>query len=263
MKRNIKTALIVALIAALAIMFSGCGDSGDSGEKEYVKASEIEKVLSSPDDYEGKYIKIPGKVFSKDKDDDITAIQCWYDVEHYEKSFIAYTENEVNVSNDDYVIVDGRIEGEFTGENAFGGEVGALSIEADKIKKSTYQEAIAPAKKVKKVNKKKTQYGVTFKVRKVEFADKETRIYVKVINKSKYDVSIYTNSAKVIQAGKQYDIEYNGEADYPSIDEVAGEASKTGIICVKALDPDKKVKVKVDPYSDNYEIDMKPFVIRF
>ena len=266
-KRTLKksrTFLLCAMICILALAVSACGDSSDSGKKEYVKDSEISKVFKDPDAYSGKYIKISGKVFNTDRDGETLGLQCWYDVKNSDESFIVTKDTDEKYSEDDYIIADGKIQGEFKGENAFGAEITALQISADTIEKSTYQDVVAPTKEEKKVNKKATQYDVTMEVSKVEYADEETRIYVKVKNDSKYDVSIYLDSSsKVIQEGKQFEPETNYEADYPSIDEVAGGAEKEGILAVKALDPKKKAKLKVDVYSDNYEIDMKEFEIEF
>ena len=208
--------------------------------------------------------RISGKVFNTDRDGETLGLQCWHDVKNSDESFIVTKDTDEKYSEDDYIIADGKIQGEFKGENAFGAEITALQISADTIEKSTYQDVVAPTKEEKKVNKKATQYDVTMEVSKVEYADEETRIYVKVKNDSKYDVSIYLDSSsKVIQEGKQFEPETNYEADYPSIDEVAGGAEKEGILAVKALDPKKKAKLKVDVYSDNYEIDMKEFEIEF
>ena len=247
----------------LSIIPSCGSDSSDSGKKEYVKDSEVSKVFKSPDEYEGKYIKLGGKVFNTDRDGDTLALQCWHDVENSEEDFIAYMNSEEKFSSDDFVMVEGKIEGEYEGENAFGGEVTCLEISADKMTKSTYQEVAAPTLETKEVNKKQTQGDVTLKITKVEYAEKETRIYVVVNNKSKYDADVFTSSAIVVQDGKQFEADSNYEADYPDVGEIAAGVRKEGIICVKPIDPEKKAKLKVGGYSENYDIDFNDFEITF
>lgn len=86
-KRTLKksrTFLLCAMICILALAVSACGDSSDSGKKEYVKDSEISKVFEDPDAYSGKYIKISGKVFNTDRDGETLGLQCWYDVKNSE-----------------------------------------------------------------------------------------------------------------------------------------------------------------------------------
>ena len=82
-------------------------------------------------------------------------------------------------------------------------------------------------------------------------------------NKSGYTVNAYTSGARVVQEGKQYDADYNWKAGYPSIDRVSANASSEGIICVKALEPQKSITLHVDASSDNWDIHMNEFVITF
>lgn len=257
---------VMALCLCMITAFAACGSSSDTGEpaeKEYVKDDEIAKVLKDPDAYKGKYIRIGGKVFNIDREGDTMSVQAWHDTANSEEDFLAYMDTKEDFKVDDYVIVDGYIEGVFDGENAFGGEVHTPQIKAESIEKSTYQDVVAPTLQEKEVDKSKKQHGVKVTLKKVEYAESETRLYVTVKNKSKDKVSIYTGSAKLVQNGKQYEPEDNWEADYPSIDEVAAGASADGIICFKPLDPEKEAKLILEAYSDDYEIEMKDFKIKF
>ena len=258
MKRKVILTALLSLVLIFA--FTSCESSGgESDKKEYVKDSEINKVIKDPDSYKGKYIKITGQILDAQRDGDTLGIQVWHDVKNQDQMFIAYMDTDEKINEDDYVIVDGKIEGTFEGENAFGGEVQALEISAEKIEKSNYIDVVAPTVSTKEVDKSSEQHGVTFTVSKVEFAESETRIYITVKNDSKDEVSIYSDQAKVIQDGKQFEPGYNYEAEYPTIDEVAAGASKDGIICTKALDPEKAIKVVIEPLSDNFDIEMKNF----
>lgn len=262
--KKMKKFLIAAISLVMVFAFFGCGSGGsDSAEKEYIDQAEISKVFGDPDAYKGKYIKIAGQVFNTDRDGDTVAVQAWYDVENYEEDFIAYINSDESFKTDDFIIVDGVIEGTFSGENAFGGEIATVQINADSIEKSTYAEAIAPATETREVNKEVTEADATLTVSKVEFAESETRIYVELNNKSDYTVSAYTGSARIVQDGKQYDADYNYEADYPEIDDVSAGASKEGIICVKPLDPEKEITLHIDGYTENYDIDMEEFQLTF
>lgn len=261
--------LLVLMIGLAAVFaFAGCGGGDDSGstpgEKEYVAEAELSKALADPEAYKGKYIKVSGQVFNVvERDGDSVTLQGWHDPSKAEEGFIVTAKTDEDFKDEDYIIVDGKIEGEYSGENAFGGDVAMVQITADTIEKSDYTSAVAPAKETRDVNQSVTEAGATFTVEKVEFADKETRIYVSVKNDSDYEVSAYTGSAQIIQDGEQYEADYNIDAEYPEIDEVAAHASKEGIICVSPLDPEKEITLHVDGDTENYDIDMNDFELTF
>lgn len=267
MKKILMLALALVMVCFVSVGLSACGggDSGssDSGEKEYVADADFDNVIAGPDDYKGKYIKISGKVFNVNKNGNTIAVQCWHDVENSTGDFMAYMETEESYKEGDFVLVDGKIEGVATGDNAFGGVVDTLQIAADSIEKGSYQDIIAPAVSTKEPGKEIENNGVTFTVSKVEYAEAETRIYLTVKNDSDAKVSVYSNIAKVVQDGKQFEPEYRYDADYPEIDEVLPGVSADAIIAVKPVDPEKEAELILDPISDNYEIDMGEIKIKF
>ena len=253
--------IIMALVAAICLL-AGCGSS-EPAEKAYIEDSEIDAALSDGDSYKGKYINVAGKVFSIYKDGDTVAMQAWYDVESGEQQFIVYADKEMagNVKEDDFIKVDGKISGTFTGENYFGGEITAMTIEAESIEIGGYDDIYAPAESTKEVGETKEQHGVSVTLDRIEYAKGEARVYVSVKNESGYQASIYTYDAKAIQEGKQFEHEDNYEAgDNVDIGDVLDGASKEGILRFKGLNPEKPVKIQLGAYSDNYDIEMEDYV---
>ena len=230
---------------------------------DYIDQSDIHKVFGDPYSYIGKHIIIVGQVMNTYKEGSITTVQAWHDIDNLSEDFITYIADSNNFKNDEIIIVDGEIEGVFRAENIFGGEISEPQIKAESITKSTYAEAVAPALETREINKGVTEADVTLTVLRIEFAENETRIYVTLENKSGYTVNAYTNGARVVQEGKQYDADYNWKAGYPTIDRVSDNASSEGIICVKALEPQKSITLHVDASSDNWDIHMNEFVITF
>ena len=261
--RTISKHLAVILAVFAAILFlAGCGSS-EPAEKVYIEDSEIDAALSDGDSYKGKYINIVGKVFNTDKDGDTVAMQAWYDVENAEQQFIIYADKETagSVKEDDFIRVDGKITGTFTGENYFGGEITALMIEAESLEIGGYDDLYAPAESTKEIGETKDQYGVSVTLDRIEYAKGEARVYLTVKNESGYAASIYTYDAKAIQEGKQFEHEDNYEAGYDGdIGEVLDGASKDGILRFKGLDPEKPVKIQIEAYSDNWDIEMEDYV---
>ena len=259
MKKHL--AIIMALFAA-AFLLAGCGSS-EPAEKVYIEDSEIDAALSDGDSYKGKYINVAGKVFSIDKDGDTVAMQAWYDVESGEQQFIVYADKEIagSVKEDDFIKVDGKITGTFTGENYFGGEVTALMIEAESLEIGGYDDIYAPAENTKEIGETKEQHGVSVTLDRIEYAKGEARVYVSVKNESGATASIYTFNAKAIQDGKQFEHQDNYEAGYDDdIGDVLDGASKEGVIRFKGLDPDKGFKLTMEAYSDNWEIELEDYV---
>lgn len=254
-------AIILAIFAAIFFMAS-CGPS-EPAEKVYLEESEIDAALSDGDSYKGKYITIVGKVFSIDKDGDTVAMQAWYDVENADQQFIVYADKELaaDVKEDDFIKVDGEINGTFTGENYFGGEITALLINADTLEVGGYDDIYAPAESTKEIGETKDQHGVSVTLDRIEYAKGEARVYLSVSNESGYQASIYTYDAKAVQDGKQFEHEENYEAGYDSdIGDVLDGASKEGMLRFKGLDPEKPFKIQIGAYSDNYDIDMEDYV---
>lgn len=261
MKKHI--AIIMAVFAAI-FFFGGCGSTETAPEdRVYLEENEIDAALSDGDSYKGKYINIAGKVFNVDKDGDTVAMQVWYDADNANQQFIVYADKEMagSVKEDDFIKVDGKITGTFTGENYFGGEIKALMIEAESLEVGGYDDLYAPAESTKEIGETKDQHGVSVTLEKVEYAKGEARVYVTVKNDSGDTASIYTYSAKAIQDGKQFEHQDNYEAGYDSdIGEVLDGASKEGIIRFKGLDPDKGFKLTMEAYSDNWDITLEDYV---
>lgn len=254
-------AIILALLS-VTFMLAGCGSS-EPAEKVYLEESEIDAALSDGDSYKGKYINIVGKVFSVDKDGETIAMQAWYDPETADQQFIVYADKELagDAKEDDYIKVDGKITGTFTGENMLGGEVTAMMIEAESIEVGGYDDIYAPAETTKEVGQTQDQHGVSVTLDRIEYAKGEARVYLTVKNESGYQASIYTYDAKAIQDSKQFEHEDNYEAGYDNdIGDVLDGASKEGIVRFKGLDPEKPVKIQIGAYSDNWDIELKDYV---
>lgn len=232
-------------------------------EKVYLTEEEIEKAYSNPDAYSGKYMKISGQIFGEPETDGNSIVfQMYGDPNNQNKNtVVAFYEANVTVNSDDYVIVDGMIEGAFNYENAFGGSITALQITAQSVEKSSYADAVDPAKKVVEPNMPIQQNGYTITLQKVEFTDNETRVYIKVTNAGSDKFNFYDFNAKIVQNGKQYEKEYNFSAGYPEIQsELLQGTESEGIIPFSAIDPNAPFQVYCEARSGNWNEDFEPFV---
>lgn len=108
-----KKVLVGFLVLVMCFGFCSCG-SESSGEKEYVKPEEIQKVYANPKEYKGKYIKVSGRIFSDvEQDGDDYVFQMFQDLKNSKNNTFVTTKD--SVSEDEYVIVEGRIKGEKSG----------------------------------------------------------------------------------------------------------------------------------------------------
>lgn len=272
MKKKIMS-LLMATMLSLSIV--ACGGGGtkepqqkEPAKKEYIEETQIADLFTNPDNFKGKYVKLSGKIFTTpEKSGSDIALQAWHDPSTASNNFIVYyTSDTETFAQDDYIIVDGKIEGSFEGENAFGGKVTAPLITADSIEVQSYMDAVVPTiKEVVPENAVYDQNGITLKVDKVEFAEQETRVYLTETNASADKFNMWTYSIKLTQNGQQFEQEYSTSAydgDYPELaSEILPNVSSSGILVFPAMDSSASIQLHAEGSSDNWELDFAPFTI--
>ena len=274
-----KKTIFAILITTSVLCLSACGNqtnSKNSGEtqkkdskKVYVEESQIPDIFSSPDKFKGNYVKLSGQIFVEpEKDGDMTALQIWHNPENASNNFIVhYQDANANFKSQDYVIVDGMIDGTFKGENMFGAEVTAPLVIAENIEILSYIDAITPTiKEIVPENAIAEQNGVSLKVDKIEFAEKETRFYLTESNSSQDKYTMYVYSIKIVQNGRQIEQDLSAssryEGDYPELsDTILPNASSSGIIVFPAMDSSASFQIYAEGFSDNYNLEFSPFTI--
>lgn len=269
-----KKLMAVLLATTIALSLTACGSSSgtenadEPKEKEYVDESEINNVFSEPEKYEGKYIKLIGKIFSgPDKAENYVAYQAWYDTTNYDKDFVFGLENDDSFAIDDYVLIDGMITGAFEGENVIGGTIICPMIDADSVEKLSYIDAVVPTiVEIVPDNVVMEQNGISLKADKIEFAEKETRVYLTETNNSsdKFSFSVY--DIKIIQNGQQISQDTSSmssyEGNYAELSyEILPNASTSGVLVFPAIDSSTDFQIYAEGYSDNWELEFVPFTL--
>lgn len=226
-----------------------------------MKGDEIKTLYTNPEQFKSHCVEITGKVFTAPEyDDDGVAVQMWGDIEKSENNTIVYiADKNFKVKQDDYLHIVGLVGDEFEGENAFGGKVSAPTITAKEYKVIDYKNALAPTIKTIDVNQTQTQLGYSVTVQKIEYAEKETRAYIKVDNQGTDKFSVYSFNSKITQNGKQYEEQDNWDAEYPEIQtELLVGNSSEGIIVFPAI-PNGNFTLIIEGSSDNWEENLKPY----
>lgn len=262
----------------LSLGLAACG-SGE-GEKTEVSASnkseetakktisdgDIAKLYTSPKKYKGYSYSFVGKVFiTPEKDDKGIYLQVYADPQNAEhNTIVAFEDPDFEVSEGDYVKIDGVIEDEFEGENMLGGSVIAPLMTAESIEVLSYIDAVAPTIETLNSGEEIDQHGFVVKVDKIEFAKPHTRLYLTVTNNTQDNISFFSHNVKLVSNGTQYEEETDYDANLPSVQsDILPGVSSSGVITFPALDASTtELQVHADGYSDNYEIDIKPFIFK-
>lgn len=251
--------------AVATLTLAGCG--GESAEtdaapeeKVYLEEADIDAMFTNPDDYKGKWVKLPGKTLgSSEKDGDLTALQAYYDMQTYDRSYIVHSNTTESFADGEYILVDGMIDGSFDGENAFGGSVTVPLITNAEITKSNYIDVVAPTIASIEPAVTSSQNDVTFTCDKVEFAESETRVYLTVSNGRSDTVTYGVYDIRTIVDGQQIEQDHDSsssyEGNYPELSyDLSAGASTNGILVFPAIEPGTAFKLVIpDIYADDYE----------
>ncbi len=107
---------------------------------------------------------------------------------------------------------------QFEGLNAFSATRTIPSISAKTIDKLDCNQAIDPAIKTVKVERTQIKAGIKMVLHKVEFSDKNTRVFLTVENlNGKTGITFYDFDTKAIQGNRQYATAYSFDVSYPTI----------------------------------------------
>ena len=231
-------------------------------EIEYV--DDIMAVATSPDNYAGKYIEFGGFVFSAiDTTGDVYNVEVYLD-EDYNNSVLLKVPKDLipdwDIAYGDFIYADAKIEGE-ADEDYYAS--GKALLTAQSIEKTTYQEIFAKSNTTWEFTDKVIeQNGVQVSITKVEFADKETRVYVNVVNNSGDIFNLQDYSSVITQNGSQYEptYDYSYIADYPQLPyEIRSGITADGVIVFSAMEAEP-FQLHVDGYSDNWDLEFNEFV---
>lgn len=244
----------------------GKNEDSNASEGKIIEESDIAKLYTSPKKFKGYSYSFVGKVFSTpEKDNDGVYLQIFADPKNSEyNTIVAFQDPNFEVNDGDYVKVDGVIEDEFEGENMLGGAVTAPVMRATSLEVLSYIDALAPTLETLATGETIDQHGFVVQVDKIEFAEPHTRLYVTVTNNTNDNISFFSHSIKLVSNGTQYEEESDYEADFPDLQsDILPGISTSGVVTFPALDPaTTEIQVHAEGYSQNYEIDIEPFIFK-
>ena len=244
----------------LSLLISGCAGS-QSAVKEFVPLNEIVQLYSTPKEYKNKYVELTGQIINTvEKDEKNTYFQMFENPsEGSGNTIVIYPNIDIELKEDDYVKVIGKVLGGKEAENAFGGKISLLQIQAESVEPSNYIEVESPTLKTIDVNSEQEQFGYKVKISKVELAEKETRVYLEINNNGAENFNLYSFNAKLVQNGQQFEEQDNWDAEYPEVqtDLMPGNTT-SGIIAFPSVNQ-SDFELVFEASSDNWREDIQPY----
>ncbi|SFB11454.1 MULTISPECIES: DUF4352 domain-containing protein [unclassified Bacillus (in: firmicutes)] len=268
-----KKSVVFSIVLILIISLIGCSSESSSSSKKESKKEETNKevkllskeeftkMYSDPKKYKGSKVEFFAKIFvDPEKDDKGTYMQVYAENNSEKNTIVAIKDPNIDVKVDDIIFISGKVEDAFEGENAMGGTITAPTILADKVEKSDYATAFAPAIKTVDVNQNIDQHGFVLNISKIEIAENETRLFVDITNNSNDTISFYSFNSKLVVNDQQLETSDNYEAGYPEIQSEILPGIKTqGILTFPKVAESGSLKVYMEGSSNNYELEFQPF----
>ena len=220
------------------------------------------EVYTNAKKYKGYHINIKGKVFQVMSDNgNVKGIQVWLDPDTCEQNMMIYYSNDVEVKQGDYIICSGYIDSVTEYKNAYDAKLYAPLVISSDLVKATYIDVMSPTTAtITPENLKQEKYGYSISIDKIEFAEKETRVYATIQNNGKALLNF--GDAVIVQNGKQYNSTDNYEADYDELPyEIVKGVSCSGIIVFPAVSTND-FELTIDIHSDDYDEEMEKFTFK-
>ena len=242
-------------------ILTACGETNTEPEEIIpLTTEEYQKLHTSPDEYTGRGVEFFGKIFvTPESDEDGTYLQVFADNDLDRNTIIWVQDPNLDVEEGDIIRVEGTVMDQFEGENTFGGSITAPLIAATDIEKTDYMTAFAPAIETIEVNEEIEQHDVNLTVEKIEIAEQETRVYVKIENNSSDEFSFYSFNQRAVIENTQLDTEDNWESNYPEIQSNILPGIETSGILLFPKFEGESVRLHLEGRSDDFSLDFEPF----
>jgi tetratricopeptide (TPR) repeat protein len=241
-KYTVMRAKLIPLVGVLSFLFSLAMLSITDktlAQNSFLTDSEAAKYYSNPNGYVNNLVDFKGKVLTFPESDigGVYALQMYQGGDRDRNTIVFYT-SPIQLSKDDCVRVVGTAQQDTLYKNMFGATRTAATINADSVTKIDCYEDNNPAKNVVVVEKIQKYGGITVTLHKVEFSDKNTRVYLTLGNSDpSQDVTFYDSNAKAVQGHTQFQTVYSFEPTYPKIEStIPPGISENGVVLFEPLD---------------------------
>lgn len=259
--------IIILLLFVLVLIGVSGGSSKPSDKYKNISIEEVkqkaisnfsyEELFRNNSQYAGKIVHYVGKVVQTQEDSsnsytmraNVTEKEygLWED-----DVFLNYQGNRV--LEDEIVEFWGEVKGvrKYTTVLGASRSIPEITVLRLEVLKDYTGGGTAPIKKAVEVGEINTQNGFSVTLDKMELTDKQTRVWLTVKNNSKYKMTFYTYSAKLVQAGKQLEREsvFDQKLELPS--EFLPNVEVKGVIVFPAISETGNIRLVIDkPYAQD------------
>ncbi|KNF07379.1 hypothetical protein CLPU_17c00040 [Gottschalkia purinilytica] len=244
-----KKILSFLLVIILSISIIGCSSSNEessNSNSEIISSKKIEEICSNPDKFRTQDIELYGRVSTTPKHEGDDTIFGFNALNNNDlTNFIVATKNGTTLNKDDIIYIKGKISGSSNGEILYGRDISLTGIYATDFNKTNdYIKDFAPSIETKNVDKEENKDGYNFGVNKVEFAENETRVYIKVGNKSNKNFRFDPYKVHLIQNNKLIEQSYNFTSNFKELNsEIMPGEVKEVILLYEKTNPKEALAV--------------------
>lgn len=199
--------------------------------------AEIVQVMGATETPEGRPVSVTGRVLADPEYNvDGTHLQVNVGSEAGDADLVVRIDANIEVTQGDYLAIEGAVGGRFVGETENGGSIDMLEIIAVSITPIAAEGVLAPASTVWESRAEKEEADVTVGVEKVEFAEAETRVYVTARNAGETPAVIQVSNSYIKQSDRFFEPKVELPEGYQEvpIDLFAGAAG-AGVIVFPPL----------------------------
>ena len=271
-RRSVRVPLLVALLGfGSAFWLAGCSepptsavedqpDVATEAPEETFTRSNWDVLATDPDAHKGAPVRVAGKVFMPpERGDEAVVWQMHLDPEGSDLNCVVrYDDPNFDISDGDYVHVEGVVEKELKGQNLMGGQISAPVVRARKVEQTDVFATLPTAETTIHVHQAQTQHGVTVAIDKVDIAPRETRVHVEIDNESKSSFEFHSFMTKLVQGSTQFDTEFRMDYPEPQTELLPG-ISTSGVIPFKKIDGSQEFRVILEGMSDDWQLEFEPF----
>lgn len=279
MSRFNKSVLMVMITLLILV---GCGGSKvedkndvvDNDKDKEVEVVETNTLLSSEDaklafisplDYEGKQVRILGRIVSMlSEDDDYVYYDVVFDLENNDRHIMLSVKKDLNkiVNDDDFVLALGVIKGEFTDVDKVEG-IHTL-VEALELNVGDLDTIVLKPYATKTLDLKQEQFDHSVSLEKLELSYYDTRIYVKLENNSDVIYEVYATDVSIKVNKKTYKEHYAMYGEYPAFEpKLEAHSSTEGVIRFDVLEVKEGDVIEViieKPYTEANDVQFKEYI---
>lgn len=203
--------IFIILGVVVAMYFSNYSNDAspkynDDGTPTYISDYNYDSLWDDADQYKGYFIDLVGEVVTTVNDNNNKYVQIYCDPDYFEKNTIVLYNTDDDYDAFEYIKVTGYINGNTSYKAVSGKILTAPLITATKIERTSSYEADYPTiKSVVYTDKSITKNNITVAITKVDFAQKQTRVYLTIKNDNEDTFEIGKDESYIKQNGIEYD----------------------------------------------------------